>query len=87
MSTFKYESGKYQPSQCGICRIRLVESDEVCFISHQQPSQTAPGKESFIMSMAHADCAKHENYRPSETDPTTWMRTSSKTTRRVIRPE
>jgi hypothetical protein len=87
MNTFKYEPSKYPPSQCGVCRTRMTEGEEACFISSQQPSQTAPGKESFIMSMCHAECARHEGYRPSESSPTTWMRTSNKTTRRVIRPE
>lgn len=87
MSTFKYESSKYPPSQCGVCRTRMTEGEESCFISQHEPSQTSPGKESFILSMAHADCAKQENYRPSEANPTTWLRTSSRTTRRVIRPE
>lgn len=87
MSTFKYESSKYPPSQCGICRTRIAEGEEVCFISQHQPSQSSPGKESFIMSMAHVDCARHEGYRETDPKQTTWMRTSSHTTRRLIKPE
>lgn len=87
MSTFKYDPSKYAPSQCGVCRTRIVEGDEVCFISKINPSENLPGKTSYIMLMAHVDCAKQEGYSETKPDQTTWMRSSSKTTRRIIKPE